>query len=406
MNQVHITRRNHYVPAWYQRGFIAGNRPTLQYLDLAPPKTKLPNGGVIVAKDLRLLSPKACFRETDLYTTRFGNSLNDEVERFLFGTIDTGGSTAVRAFATDNRPAMHEHFQRFFEYLDAQKLRTPKGLDWIKGRYLSLTQRDLMLEMQHLRRMHCAMWFECVREIVSAERSDVKFVVTDHPVTAYNGSCQPTSSTCRYPEDPSIGLKGTQTIFALDAHHCLILTNLEYAQDPTGVDLLASRQNARYAGQTLTRTDAMIRTRALTRDEVVSINFLLKSRSRQYLAAYDETWLFPEGTGPIPWAEIGKVLLPPSAKLWGFGGEIYIGYKDGSTQYQDAFGRTDTSYKYLKKKTRRLYLLGTIRVAVAVDESTRSAVEASRPRIVRHGMSTASVTVTESSAMQSSTFSD
>lgn len=150
----------------------------------------------------------------------------------------------------------------------------------------------------------------------------------------------------------------------------------------------------------------MIRTRALTRDEVVSINFLLKSRSRQYLAAYDETWLFPEGTGPIPWAEIGKVLLPPSAKLWGFGGEIYIGYKDGSTQYQDAFGRTDTSYKYLKKKTRRLHLLGTIRVAVAVDESTRSAVEASRPRIVRHGMSTASVTVTESSAMQSSTFSD
>ena len=350
MNQAQITRQNHYVPIWYQKGFILGPRNTLQYLDLDPPKTELPNGRIIIGRELDLRSPKRCFRERDLYTTRLGRALNDKVEKFLFGAIDATGATAVRAFAGSDQRVIHEYFQRFFEYLNAQKLRTPKGLDWIKSKYPSLTQTDLMLEIQHLRHMHCTMWVECVREIVSAEKSDVKFIVTDHPVTAYSSACPPTSSACQYPEDPSIGLKGTQTVFALDADHCLILTNLEYAQDPTGLDLLAPRQNARYSGQTLTRTDAMIRTRMLTADEVVAINSLLKTRSRQYAAAYEEAWLFPEKTGLIDWEDIGRVLLPPSDMLWSFGGEIYIGYKDGSTQYQDAFGRTDTSHEFLKKK--------------------------------------------------------
>ena len=350
MNQTRITRQNHYVPIWYQKGFILGPRSTLQYLNFDPPKTELPNGRIIIEKELELRSPKRCFLEKDLYTTRFGRTLNDEVEKFLFGAIDTSGATSVRAFAGSDPQVIHEYFQRFFEYLNAQKLRTPKGLDWIKSRYPSLTQIDLMLEMQHLRQMHCTMWFECVREIVSAEKSDVKFIVTDHPVTAYNSACALMSSACQYPEDPSTGLKGTQTVFALDADHCLILTNLEYAQDPTGIDLLALRQNARYSAQTLTRTDAIIRTRMLTPDEVVSINSLLKTRSRKYLAAYEEAWLFPENTGLVTWEDIGRVLLPPSDMLWRFGGEIFIGHEDGSTQYQDAFGRTDTSHKFLKKK--------------------------------------------------------
>ena len=207
-----------------------------------------------------------------------------------------------------------------------------------------------MLEMQQLRQMHCTMWFESVREVVSAEKSDVKFIVTDHPVTTYNAAHAPASSACHYPEDTSIDLKGTQTVFALDADHCLILTNLEYAREPTGVDPLAPRQNARYSSQTLTRTDAMIRTRMLTRDEVVAINFLLKARSRKYVAGYEESWLFPEKTGAIAWKDIGWILLPPGDMLGQFGGEILIGFGDGSTRYQDAFGRTDASYRFLKKE--------------------------------------------------------
>ena len=229
MHKARITRLNHYVPIWYQRGFILGPRSTLYYLDLDPTETTLPNGRIIISKELKLRSPKRCFREKDLYTRRFGRTLNDDIEKCLFGAIDTYGATAVRAFAGSKPQGIYQYFQWCFEYLNAQKLRTPKGLDWVKGRYPNLTQVDLMLEMQQLRQMHCTMWFECVREIVSAEQSDVKFIVTDHPVTAYNSACVPTSSACQYPEDPSIGSNGTQTVFALDANHCLILTNLEYA---------------------------------------------------------------------------------------------------------------------------------------------------------------------------------
>ena len=288
--------------------------------------------------------------EQDLYTTRFGKTINDGVERFLFGAIDTSGARAVRAFAGNDPQAIHNHFQSFFAYLDAQKLRTPKGLDWIEIGYPRLTQFELMEEMQRLRQMHCAMWIECVREIVSAKKSDVKFIVTDHPVTAYNAACPHGSPMCQYPDDPPITLNGTQTVFALDGDHCLILTNLEYAKDPRGVDVLAPRQNARYLGSSLVRTNAMIRTRSLTRDEVVSINSLLKARSRRFLAACEREWLFPEKAGAAAWKDIAKVLRPPSDGLWDFGGQIFVGYKDGSKGYQDPFGRTEPSHEFLNKK--------------------------------------------------------
>ena len=87
-----------------------------------------------------------------------------------------------------NRTEMHESFQDFFEYIAVQKLRTIKGLDWIRSCYGTLDQVGLMVEMQALRRMHCTMWAEGVREIVSARDSDVKFILTDHPVTIYNAA--------------------------------------------------------------------------------------------------------------------------------------------------------------------------------------------------------------------------
>ncbi|MEJ1966520.1 MAG: hypothetical protein WDO56_35260 [Gammaproteobacteria bacterium] len=190
-----------------------------------------------------------------------GGAPNDEIERYLFGEIDDNGARAVRALVENDLVAMHTHFLHFFEYLSTQKVRTPKGLDWIRRRYPALSQIELMVEMQALRRMHCTMWLESVREIVSAEDSEVKFVVTDHPVTTYNAACPPASQLCQYPEDPPISLIGTQTLFALDATHCLILTNLEYAKSPGTADLLKERTNARYGGQTISRTDKMIRTR-------------------------------------------------------------------------------------------------------------------------------------------------
>lgn len=275
------------------------------------------------------------------------------MERYLFGTIDTNGHAAIRAFVENDIAKLHKLFIQFFEYLDAQKIRTPKGLDWIRTKYSGLTQLQLMLEMQQIRQMHCTMWVEAVREIVSAEDSDTKFLVTDHPITIYNHSCPPSSSYCRYPNDPPIALKGSQTIFPLDLNHCLILTNLEYAQNPLSEDLLANRINARHFGQTISRIDTVIRARKLNEKEVKVINYILKARARKYIAAARKEWLFPEADIRESWPQLGQVLLPPEDELYHFGGEIYVGYEDDTTYYQDAFGRTVGDLPHLKKPERK-----------------------------------------------------
>ena len=272
-----VTRHNHYVPEWYQRGFLGTGKSYLHYLDMSPEQKVLSDGRTVTMNSQSKRGPTSCFREYDLYSTRFGAVINDEVEKFLFGSIDVRGARAVRAFASGDPSEMHHVFQDFFEFIDAQKLRTPKGLDWIKARYGSLSQTQLMVEMQGLRFMHCVMWTEGVREIVSAEDSDVKFIVSDHPVTLYNASVSPTTPGCAYPEDPYIEWIGTQTVFALDANTCLILTHLEYAQNPVISQPDRPRTHARYRGSSLVRTDAFIRTRKLARDQVVAINYLLKS---------------------------------------------------------------------------------------------------------------------------------
>ena len=95
--------------------------------------------------------------------------------------------------------------------------------------------------------MHCTIWTEGVREIISAEDADVKFIISDHPVTIYNHAAPPDARTCAYPHDPPIALKASQTIFPLIRDCCLILTNLEYARDPS-TNPLDKRTFARITG--------------------------------------------------------------------------------------------------------------------------------------------------------------
>src|SRR5206468_3138258 len=101
-----------------------------------------------------------CLR--DLYTTVLLGEPNDEIEQFLFGPIDNVGARAARYleyipddphFKMDLAPTKHgtpnELFTVFIEYLDAQKLRTPKGLNWLKSNILgprgrAATQVNLM----------------------------------------------------------------------------------------------------------------------------------------------------------------------------------------------------------------------------------------------------------------------
>ena len=346
------TRNNHYVPQWYQRGFLAPGQSRLFHLNLDPDRKTLPNGRQVPRTALHEWGTKNCFVEYDLYTTHFGPIVNDEVEKYLFGVIDDRGARAVRAFALGNHADVHETFQAFFEYMAAQKLRTPKGLDWIRSCYGALGQVDLMVEMQALRLMHCTMWVEGVREIVSAQDSDVKFILTDHPVTVYNAALDPTSKQCAYPQDPLVAAIGSQTVFALDANTCLILTHLEYAKGSDQLDLTRLRTNARHLSMGMTRTDNFIRDRRLRRDDVVAINHLLKSRAKRYIAAGDKTWLYPEREFNGSWAQIAKVLRP-KADLWRFGGEMYVGYKDGTSGYWDEYGRTSKAHEFLTRKPPR-----------------------------------------------------
>jgi hypothetical protein len=342
------TRNNHYVPQWYQEGFLEPGQNSYAYLDLTPPPIPLPDGRSVRARSRFRSAPSQCFRARDLYSTFFGTAVNDEIERRLFGVIDSKGAEAVRAFIGADVHRWVEQFETFYTYIDAQRLRTPKGLDWLKSQYPSLGQNELMEEMQGIRLLHVTIWTGGVREIVSAEQASVKFIVTDSPVTIYNYAASPDHALCADPGDPNIALKGSQTLFPLDRDHCLILTNLEYAKDDA-VNPLEKRTFARHFNDALVKTDALIRDRQLNDGEVMRINYILKRRARRYIGAGREEWLYPEKSVPQSWGELRGTLLPPKNKLWGFGGKILVKYEDGSVHGQDEFGRAEEPWAFLAK---------------------------------------------------------
>ncbi|TBD83253.1 DUF4238 domain-containing protein [Rhizobium ruizarguesonis] len=343
------TRDNHYVARWYQEGFFEPGRKNYRYLDLHPEVTVLPEGRSFTAKHRFTSAPAQCFYTTDLYTTFFGDEINDEIEKRLFGPIDEWGSRAVRAFMGTDGAERARHFQQFFSYLDAQKFRTPKGLDWLRRHYPALNQNELMREMQGIRMMNATIWTEGVREIVSAETAGIKFIVTDHPVTVYNYALPPEHDLCRYPNDPGIALNASQTIYPLSQNLCLILTNLEYAEDPDGVSPTDKRTFARNYRPSMVRTDAFIRSRQFNDVEVARVNFILKSRARRYIAAAREEWLYPETVARDIWADLRSTLLPPRGSRWLSGGEMYARLESGEVYYQDQFGRTERPRQFLLK---------------------------------------------------------
>ena len=344
-------RKNHYVPEWYQKRFLSSKSSAFYYLNLIPPVINLPNGGKKTLNEIRWpFRPSQCFWIKDLYTTRYYGFLNNEIEQYLFGKIDNIGAKAIKAMAEQEFESLHDSFLNFFEYIDAQKIRTPKGLAWIKSKYPTLTYNQLLSEMQHIRQLHCTIWSESVREIVYANNSKIKFIVSDHPVTIYNHACPPDSQECKYPNEPRIEMKASQTIFPLDDNRCLILTNLDYARNPALHDPKAYRPNANPFRSALIKMDNTICKRELQDDEVAMINFIIKLRAKQFLAAEKKEWLYPEKLVKYSWVEFGKVLLPPKDELYDYGGEIYVGYEDGTSSYHDEYGRTSKEASYLKKE--------------------------------------------------------
>ncbi|KQS77244.1 hypothetical protein ASG25_04690 [Rhizobium sp. Leaf384] len=353
-----VTRKNHYIPQWHQERFFTAGRKTHCLLDLKPPSYMDRDGTVSSGRCLFNSPTSRAFVEQDLYSTFFGVEVDDEIERKLFGDIDRRGADAIRAFCGDDQRAWHEHFEDLFEFLDIQKLRTPKGLAWLRQQYPeigrlgemlpSVAQNQLMSEMQSIRMLNVTAWTTGVREIVSAERVGVKFILSDHPVTVYNHAIPPSDARSRYPRDPSTALKGSQTLFPLGPDHLLILTNLEYAKDPA-VRPDAKRTFARTYQSTMVSTIEFIKTRYLTDDQVAEVNFVIKARADRYVAGSRREDLYPEKVVSKSWADLRATFLPPADELYRFGGEMFASFENGDFHYQDEFGRTEKPRGWLLK---------------------------------------------------------
>lgn len=127
MQQSH---KHHYVPEWYQRRFMFEGQNAYFRLDLSPEIIRTQAGKIVKKGEILLKGPGKFFFETDLYTTKYFNLENDDIEKYLFGKIDTDGVAAISAMASpDWMRDIHPHILNYYEYMDAQRLRTPKGLN-------------------------------------------------------------------------------------------------------------------------------------------------------------------------------------------------------------------------------------------------------------------------------------
>ena len=337
-------RNNHYVPQWYQRRFIPEGQVNreLFYLRLKPGSFVDPRGVTHTRKAVRRLGPRHCFAENDLYTTPFAGMKSRDIERLFFGQIDTRGKDAVEFFARyDHTDIDGDAFQNLLLYLSTQKLRTPKGLDWLAAQTGAATQEQTLRHLLHLRNLYSAIWTECVWQIADAEESQTKFIVSDHPVTIYNRACGPRNRQwCRESNDPDIRLHATHTIFPLGHDRILILTNRSWAQNPhrPPKEFRANPDFQRGAMFNFMNIQVM---RHLAEHEVLEINFIIKSRAHQYVAAGVEEWLYPESeVSKADWNRFGDgYLLMPDPRPLIHGEEYTMGYADGSAESMDGQGR-------------------------------------------------------------------
>ena len=345
-------RRNHYVPVWYQKRFIPPEDSSreLLYLNLNPSTLTDTRGVVHQRKSLRRLGPKHCFFERDLYATSFDSIDATEIERFFFGAIDSEGRNAVEHFGNFEhvKPGQHEAIKALMLYMSTQKLRTPKGLSWLREKVRASDKGLLLREMIRLRQLFCAIWFESIWVIADAFSSNTKFILSDHPVTVYNRRCGPRSQWCRGDSDPDIWLNGTHTIFPLSRDRILILTNLSWVRNPYQSET-SLRPNPNPLRSAIFSMLDIQTDRHLNEEEVRQINFIIKTRARRYIASTNEEWLYPEKhVSKSDWARYGSgYLLMPDPRSVRFTREIMMGFRDGTATAFDEYGRRpwDPNYK-------------------------------------------------------------
>lgn len=367
--------KHHYVPEWYQRRFLVPGASAFKILDLCPDVYR-DRFGAVVGRSRPILEkgPAAFFYEKDFYTVRWFGHPNDDIERLLFGAIDREGARAINAFLAEDWDTVHHTYWQMFEFMDALRLRTPKGLRLVHLLGRARNQDELMVGMQKMRRMHCVMWAEGVLEIVSASQSPTKFIFSDHPVTLFNRAVFPADARVPRGFDPHLAWVGTQTLFPFDRDHLFVLTHLEWARSKGRAKPMESRTNARYFDSPMVRYDSCLRGRHLTAQQVSEVNYIIKMRADRYIAANSESDLFPErALKTRAWNKLGRFLMP-THELYKFGGDMFAQMGDGSIYFQDEFGRRPkTKGEYEARKREAEELIKTTRRVIAEYEAKKNA---------------------------------
>lgn len=345
------------------------------------PETVIWNGVSHQRDELLRWGPKRCFYRDDLYTVKLGTWTTDQVERRFFGIVDSRGRDAVSHFAEFDRivePTWGAG-RDLVPYMDAQKFRTPKGLDIIRQRVGTLTHNKVLAVMQR-QFQFSTMWMEGIWEIVRARNSRTKFIVSDDPVTFYCRKMFP--SDWQYPNDASLKQLGTRTIFPLGIDSCLIITHLQLARNPWSTPT-EHRVNARSYQEAMKHLGEIQFGRELEEDDVLRINYIVKKRAVRYIAAAEKAWLYPElYVSTTDWEKLDDdwFLLP---HLWKvpFTREIVVGYGDGSGAAWDEYGRRPWQLGY-KNERQREREWGTFRRAK--HEWAKMRLQKSRARTDEH----------------------
>ncbi|WP_158913857.1 DUF4238 domain-containing protein [Caulobacter sp. S45] len=332
-------KHNHYVPEWYQRRFMLPDQAKLQYLDLNP-EVMTRNGHSWARRNLLIRGPKLCFAQDDLYTTRWGTISNVDIERFFFGELDDQAKAAVKYFSEyDHTKIDQKSLHAFIRFMSVQKLRTPKGLAWLRSFTNSPNHNFTLQELQRLQNLFSATWTDAVWQIADASQSPTKFIVSDNPVTIYNRECFPGSAVCLPPNDPDIRRAGTQTIFPLSLDKVLLVTNRTWVRNPYQ-DATKMGPNRRLMRDAMFNFTEIQTERVLNEEEVREINYIIKRRALRYIAAAEKDWLYPEQyLRSDHWRKMGDgYLLMPDPRHVVMGGSIYVGYKGGRSEAFGSYG--------------------------------------------------------------------
>lgn len=349
------SRVHHYVPRWYQKRFLKSDQKKFQYLDLHP-ETISHGPHRHRRRDLLHWGPARCFCADELYTVKFGDWLSDEIERRFFGAIDSQGRHSLQAVAEFEglrRGLNTAAFGFLPQYMDAQRMRTPRGLERLQSLIDIRDRSQTLMAMQYLFQLHTTMWSEGIWEIVQARQSPTKFILTDEPVTFFNAKVFPGSKIGKYPGDVGLDKIGTRTLFPLGIDSCLLITHVQLVRNPWS-DILASRLNARAYQPTMMSLLDIQFGRELDEDEVLRINLIMKRRATRYIAAAEEEWLHPEERVSIQhWSNLDDdwFLFPHLWKVT-FAGGKFARYSDGRTWAADEYGYHPGDPNYDDKRRR------------------------------------------------------